>query len=247
MRVLVVEDEERLAEGLKTGLEAEGFAADVAHDGVDGLWMAREHPYDAIVLDIMLPGMNGYRVCAEPARGGHLDADPDAHREGRRVRRGRGARHRRRRLRHEAVLLRRARRSAAGADPARRGRATGGPRGRGSAVRPGRPARRGAAGRRSASPPARRRCSSSCCAARARSCRRPRSSTTSGTIELRRRPEHRRGLRAAPAGTSSTGRSAAARSRRSAAPATVSPTTVGDGAREPAGCDLVFGGFELRA
>jgi two-component system OmpR family response regulator len=65
VRVLVVEDEERLAEGLKSGLEAEGFATDVANDGIDGLWMAREHPYDAIVLDILLPGMNGYRVCAE--------------------------------------------------------------------------------------------------------------------------------------------------------------------------------------
>ena len=64
MRVLVVEDETTLAEGLRRGLEAEGFAADVAHDGVDGLHMARERPYDAIVLDIMLPGMNGYRVCA---------------------------------------------------------------------------------------------------------------------------------------------------------------------------------------
>jgi DNA-binding response OmpR family regulator len=64
MRVLVVEDEERLAEGLRRGLEAEGFATDVARTGTDGLWMAREHPYDAIVLDIMLPGLNGYRVCA---------------------------------------------------------------------------------------------------------------------------------------------------------------------------------------
>jgi two-component system OmpR family response regulator len=64
VRVLVVEDEEGLAEGLRKGLEAEGFAADVAHTGTDGLWMAREHPYDAIVLDIMLPGMNGYKVCA---------------------------------------------------------------------------------------------------------------------------------------------------------------------------------------
>jgi DNA-binding response OmpR family regulator len=64
MRVLVVEDEKRLAAGLKKGLEAEGFAADVALDGTDGLWMAREHPYDAIVLDIMLPGVNGYRICA---------------------------------------------------------------------------------------------------------------------------------------------------------------------------------------
>jgi two-component system OmpR family response regulator len=64
MRVLVVEDEKRLAAGLKKGLEAEGFAADVALNGPDGLWMAQENPYDAIVLDIMLPGMNGYQVCS---------------------------------------------------------------------------------------------------------------------------------------------------------------------------------------
>lgn len=64
MRVLVVEDEGRLAAGVRAGLEAEGFAVDVALTGTDGLWMAREQPYDVIVLDIMLPGMNGYRVCA---------------------------------------------------------------------------------------------------------------------------------------------------------------------------------------
>src|ERR687892_1278499 len=64
MRVLVVEDERRLAAGLRDGLEAEGFAVDIASDGLDGLWMAREHPYAAIVLDIMLPGLNGFRVCA---------------------------------------------------------------------------------------------------------------------------------------------------------------------------------------
>ena len=64
VRVLVVEDEKRLAAGLKKGLEAEGFAADVALTGTDGLWMARENPYDAIVLDILLPGLNGYQVCA---------------------------------------------------------------------------------------------------------------------------------------------------------------------------------------
>lgn len=63
MRVLVVEDEVRLAAHLKRGLEAEGFAVDVAQTGTDGLWMAREQPYDAVVLDIMLPGMNGYKVC----------------------------------------------------------------------------------------------------------------------------------------------------------------------------------------
>ncbi len=64
MRVLVVEDEVALAEGIRRGLEAEGFATDVAHDGTDGLSMALEHDYDAIVLDIMLPGLNGYKVCA---------------------------------------------------------------------------------------------------------------------------------------------------------------------------------------
>ena len=61
--MLVVEDEQRLAAGLRNGLQAEGFAVDVADNGTDGLWMAREHPYDAIVLDIMLPGVNGYRIC----------------------------------------------------------------------------------------------------------------------------------------------------------------------------------------
>ncbi len=64
MRVLVVEDERRLARAVKVGLEAEGFAVDVAHDGTDGLWLAREHTFDAIVLDLMLPGINGYKVCS---------------------------------------------------------------------------------------------------------------------------------------------------------------------------------------
>lgn len=64
MRILVVEDEKRLAAALKRGLEQEGFAVDVAFDGTEGLWLARENAYDAIVLDIMLPGTNGYQVCA---------------------------------------------------------------------------------------------------------------------------------------------------------------------------------------
>ena len=63
MRVLVVEDEKRLAATLKRGLSSEGFAVDVALDGPQGLWMAREPPYDAVVLDIMLPGINGYKIC----------------------------------------------------------------------------------------------------------------------------------------------------------------------------------------
>ncbi len=63
MRILVVEDETAMAESLRRGLEAEGFAVDVAPDGEEGLWLARENPYDAIVLDVMLPKVNGYVVC----------------------------------------------------------------------------------------------------------------------------------------------------------------------------------------
>jgi len=63
VRVLVVEDEHRLAAALRDGLEAEGFVVDVAGDGDEGLWRASEYGYDAIVLDLMLPRLNGYRVC----------------------------------------------------------------------------------------------------------------------------------------------------------------------------------------
>jgi two-component system OmpR family response regulator len=65
MRLLVVEDEKKLAMSLKRGLEVEGFAVDVALTGTDGLWMATENPYDAIVLDLMIPGINGYRLCGK--------------------------------------------------------------------------------------------------------------------------------------------------------------------------------------
>jgi DNA-binding response OmpR family regulator len=65
VRVLVVEDERRLAAAVKRGLEAEGFVVDLAHDGVTGLHLACEGGYDSVVLDIMLPGMSGYRVCQE--------------------------------------------------------------------------------------------------------------------------------------------------------------------------------------
>jgi two-component system OmpR family response regulator len=64
MRILVVEDEERLSEVLRLGLVSEGYAVDVSGDGTAGLELARTSNYDAIILDIMLPGMNGYRVCA---------------------------------------------------------------------------------------------------------------------------------------------------------------------------------------
>jgi two-component system, OmpR family, response regulator len=70
MRILLVDDEQRFAAAVRQGLEAEGLAVDVAHDGDEGLWMARSNDYDAIVLDILLPGLNGYRVCAELRDGG---------------------------------------------------------------------------------------------------------------------------------------------------------------------------------
>jgi DNA-binding response OmpR family regulator len=64
-RVLVVEDERRLAHGIKRGLEREGFTTDVAFSGDDGLEQAKNNPYDAVVLDILLPGRTGFEVCAE--------------------------------------------------------------------------------------------------------------------------------------------------------------------------------------
>ena len=63
MRVLVVEDERRLAAAVRRGLQAEGFVVDLAHDGTDGLHLAREGGYDALVLDLMLPGISGYQLC----------------------------------------------------------------------------------------------------------------------------------------------------------------------------------------
>jgi len=65
MRVLVVEDEARMANLLARGLREEGHAADVAGSGEDALWMARAVPYDAIVLDVMLPGLDGFGTCRE--------------------------------------------------------------------------------------------------------------------------------------------------------------------------------------
>ncbi len=64
MRILVVEDDTRVARALKRGLEGEGFAVDVASTGEDGRWLAGENPYDALVLDVMLPGLSGLELCA---------------------------------------------------------------------------------------------------------------------------------------------------------------------------------------
>jgi DNA-binding response OmpR family regulator len=71
VRVLIVEDEKKVADAVRRGLEAEGFAVETAADGQEGLWLAQERAFDVIVLDIMLPGMNGFRVCAELRRTGN--------------------------------------------------------------------------------------------------------------------------------------------------------------------------------
>ena len=71
VRVLLVEDEQRLADLVKGGLAGEGFAVDVAYDGREGLWMASENAYDVIVLDVMLPRLNGYTVCSRLREAGN--------------------------------------------------------------------------------------------------------------------------------------------------------------------------------
>jgi two-component system, OmpR family, response regulator len=63
MRILVIEDEKRLADSIKKGLEQESYAADVSYDGSDGYGMALIQDYDLIILDIMLPGMDGMEIC----------------------------------------------------------------------------------------------------------------------------------------------------------------------------------------
>jgi two-component system OmpR family response regulator len=65
VKLLLVEDDKKIATAVKRGLEAEGFTVEVAFDGDDGLWLATESTYDLVVLDIMLPGRNGYKICAD--------------------------------------------------------------------------------------------------------------------------------------------------------------------------------------
>ena len=70
MRILVVEDELKMAGLLKRGLEEEGYAVDVAATGSNAIWAATENPYDAILLDVLLPDMNGMEVCRRLRAGG---------------------------------------------------------------------------------------------------------------------------------------------------------------------------------
>src|SRR5690242_4103009 len=71
MRVLVVEDEVRMAALLRRGLSEEGYAVDVAGDGPQAVWRPTEFSYDAVVLDVLLPGLDGFEVCRRLRAGGH--------------------------------------------------------------------------------------------------------------------------------------------------------------------------------
>lgn len=71
MKVLLVEDDVKIARAIRRGLEGEGFTVEVAGDGNTGLWLANEGGFDAVVLDLLLPRRNGYRVCAEMRAAGN--------------------------------------------------------------------------------------------------------------------------------------------------------------------------------
>jgi two-component system, OmpR family, response regulator len=71
MRVLLVEDEAKMAALLHRGLRKEGMAVDVTEKGEDAVWMASAHPYDVIVLDVILPGIDGFEVCRRLRREGN--------------------------------------------------------------------------------------------------------------------------------------------------------------------------------
>jgi two-component system OmpR family response regulator len=65
MKLLLIEDDVKIATAVKRGLEAEGFRVEVSHDGDDGLWRATEGAFDLLLIDLMLPGRNGFQICAD--------------------------------------------------------------------------------------------------------------------------------------------------------------------------------------
>src|SRR4026207_1738315 len=140
MRVLVVEDEIKMASLIRRGLRSEGLAAGVAIKGEEARWLAGSTGYDAIVLDVMLPGIDGFETCRRlrtdgawspvlmlTARGAAADPGGRARRArgGRVGGGGRRARARRRRLPDQALLVQRAPGAAAGIGAAGTGRAPG--------------------------------------------------------------------------------------------------------------------------
>ncbi|MFD9637092.1 response regulator transcription factor [Streptomyces violascens] len=70
MDILVIEDDLQIGSALREGLRGEGYSVEHVTDGLTGLQLAQQHPYQVIVLDVMLPGVHGYRVCAELRRSG---------------------------------------------------------------------------------------------------------------------------------------------------------------------------------
>lgn len=70
MKLLLIEDDPKIARAVSRGLRAEGFTVEIADRGDEGLWLATEGSYDLILLDILLPGRNGYQVCADLRAGG---------------------------------------------------------------------------------------------------------------------------------------------------------------------------------
>ncbi|MGI9599256.1 MAG: response regulator transcription factor [Acidimicrobiales bacterium] len=71
MRLLLIEDDPEITRVVSRGLEAEGFSVDVADNGADGLWRATEAEFDAVILDLLMPGMSGYQVCESLRRDGN--------------------------------------------------------------------------------------------------------------------------------------------------------------------------------
>ena len=65
MKVLLIEDDKKIATAIKRGLEGDGFSVEVAFDGIDGQWMATEGDFDVLIVDLMLPGKNGFQICRD--------------------------------------------------------------------------------------------------------------------------------------------------------------------------------------
>ena len=65
MKVLLIEDDKKIATAIKRGLEGDGFTVEIAFDGIDGQWMATEGDFDVLIVDLMLPGKNGFQICRD--------------------------------------------------------------------------------------------------------------------------------------------------------------------------------------
>ncbi len=120
MRILVVEDDKELNRQISEALTDAGYVVDKAFDGEEGHFLGDTEPYDAVVLDIGLPQMDGISVVERWRRDGKQDAGADADRARPLERQGVGHRRRRRRLCDQAVPYRGSAGARAGADPARR-------------------------------------------------------------------------------------------------------------------------------